>query len=194
MKRIPARGTAVVREGIKEIAGLTAPLPVAGRDRPVLALNIETDKGSRPVQGVWDHNTSSLARPWGSCECNALLAIEHQESLTGPAQDDAAFAEKTCPADLSSRSEPSIPMERSTSREKECPGREDNYGKRKSEGAKEMPPHVLTLAVVVAVPERSQWGSMPRIVMDRPEKEEPGKIGSRDGRRGASYRHFEHAR
>ena len=61
-ERIPAHGLAALGERIEAIDGLALSLAVAGGDRPVLALDVDANERSRPVEAIWDHDADALAR------------------------------------------------------------------------------------------------------------------------------------
>ena len=80
---VPAGAAPILREGIKEVAGLASGAPEARGRHPVLALDVDADHRVRPVEKVRDHDPGPLAGPRRGGETHALLTREHRGSA-GP--------------------------------------------------------------------------------------------------------------
>src|ERR1700730_10549965 len=91
-ERIPARSTAVLSEGIKEVAGLAGSRTIARSQRPVLSLDVDADQRPGPVQRIRNHDTGPLPCARGRGERHALLAGEHQTASPAGSQNDPLVA------------------------------------------------------------------------------------------------------
>src|SRR5207237_1642367 len=126
-------------------------LSLPGRDRPVLALDVDAHQGPGPLEGIRDHAAGALPRARGSRERDALLAGELEIPPSEPSQEDPVLAEESGRADLAAIREARLAVQAPPPREE----REARRGEHPDEGHRarpqDPPAYRGPIGVIVAV-------------------------------------------
>ena len=152
--------------------------PEARRERPVLALDVDTNDRIRPVQEVRDDDARALPRSWRGGQGYTLLPRQHETPPTDSTQDDSLATEQTGRGQFAARRIASIAMQRTASGYCNRQRAGYNHGPTGCATQQQAASHRLSVAEVVAVAENRKRGGLPRVEAERPEEHIAGEIGA----------------
>ncbi len=108
------------------------------------------------MQRIRDHDAGALARARRGCERHALLTGQHQAAPSDAAQDDAVCPQQSRGADLPSRREPGIAVQRAPLRQEDRQSTGQQHGEGSGRRLHQAGSHTRLLAVIVGVRENGE--------------------------------------
>ena len=182
IQQIPAMRPATARERIEEERLLAVLLSKAGRQRPILLLDVHAHDRPAPGEQIGDDHSDAFARARLGRQRHALLPREAHELAsegayaTDPAEDDTLTLQQSRGGHFSPGGKARVAMQRRSPRANCC--QSARHDERQSDGGaqEESAPNLQPIPVVVGITQDGERCSASTLGSQRPQEQEPREV------------------